>query len=94
MGQHIAGEMNPAALPGGAQHLGDRCLDAFVSIGDDQLDTSEAAPGQLRRNSVQIGSASEVPISMPSTSRRPSALTPTAMMTATQTMRPPRRTFR
>jgi hypothetical protein len=40
----------------------------------------------LRRNSVQIGSASEVPISMPSTSRRPSKLTPTAMMTATETI--------
>ena len=31
---------------------------------------------------------------MPSTSRRPSVLTPTAMMTATDTMRPPRRTLR
>src|SRR5690606_39940464 len=48
----------------------------------------------LRRNSVQIGSASDVPISMPRTSRRPSVLTPTAMMTATETMRPPRRTLR
>ncbi|ESX80653.1 hypothetical protein X759_12040 [Mesorhizobium sp. LSHC420B00] len=48
----------------------------------------------LRRNSVQIGSASDVPTSMPSTSRWPSALTPTAMMTTTETMRPPRRTFR
>ena len=28
-------------------------------------------------------------MSMPSTSRRPSVLTPTAMMTATETMRPP-----
>jgi len=48
----------------------------------------------LRRNSVQIASASDVPISMPSTSRRPSVFTPTAMMTATETMRPPRRTLR
>jgi carbamoyltransferase len=48
----------------------------------------------LRRNSVQNVSASEGPMSMPSTSRRPSLLTPTAMMTATETMRPPRRTFR
>jgi hypothetical protein len=47
----------------------------------------------LRRNSVQIGSASEVPISMPRISRRPSLLTPVAMVTATETMRPPRRTF-
>ena len=48
----------------------------------------------LRRNSVQIGSASEVPISIPKTSRRPSVLTPTAMMAATDTIRPPRRTLR
>ena len=30
---------------------------------------------------------------MPSTSRRPSVLTPTAMITATETMRPSWRTF-
>ena len=42
----------------------------------------------LRRNSVQKVSASEGPISMPSTSRRPSVLTPTATITATETMRP------
>ena len=48
----------------------------------------------LRRNSVQIGSASDVPISRPRTSRRPSVLTPMAMMTATETIRPPRRTLR
>lgn len=48
----------------------------------------------LRKNSVQIGSASEVPISIPKTSRRPSVFTPTAMITATDTIRPPRRTLR
>jgi len=37
----------------------------------------------LRKNSVQIGSASDVPISRPRTSRRPSVFTPMAMMTAT-----------
>jgi hypothetical protein len=47
----------------------------------------------LRKKAVQKGSASEAPISMPSTSRRPSLLTPTAMMTATETMRPFWRTF-
>jgi hypothetical protein len=65
-----------------------------MGIGDDELDAAQASPGQLAQNSVQIASASDVPISMPSTSRRPSVLTPTAMMTATETMRPPRRTFR
>jgi hypothetical protein len=43
----------------------------------------------LRKNSVQKVSASEGPISMPSTSRRPSLLTPTATLTATETRRPP-----
>jgi transposase len=39
-----------------------------------------------RRNSTQNGSASLWPTVMPSTSRRPSVLTPTATMTATETM--------
>jgi hypothetical protein len=48
----------------------------------------------LRKNSTQNGSASDGPMSMPSTSRRPSVLTPTATITATETMRPFRRTLR
>ena len=46
-----------------------------------------------RRNSIQKVSASEAPIIMPSTSRRPSVLTPTAMITATETIRPFWRAF-
>ena len=46
-----------------------------------------------RRNSVQKVSASEAPIAMPSTSRRPWSLTATATVTATETMRPASRTF-
>lgn len=41
-----------------------------------------------RRNAAQIGSASQVPISTPSTSRRPSVLTPMGMIPATETRRP------
>src|SRR5512132_420993 len=44
----------------------------------------------LRRKPVQKVSASDGPISIPRTSRRPSAFTPTAMMTATETTRPSR----
>ena len=40
----------------------------------------------LRRNSTQNVSTSEGPISMPSASRRPSVLTPTATITATETV--------
>ena len=46
-----------------------------------------------RRNSVQKVSASDAPIAMPSTSRRPWSLTATATVTATGTMRPASRTF-
>src|SRR3954471_21678369 len=45
------------------------------------------------RNAVQKVSASEGPMSMPSTSRRPSVFTPTAMITATGTTRPLLLTF-
>ena len=47
----------------------------------------------VRRKSVQKVSASEGPMAMPNTSRRPSALTPTATVTATDTMRPLCRSF-
>ena len=43
---------------------------------------------RLRRNSVQKVSASDAPIAMPSTSRRPWSLTATATVTATDTIRP------
>lgn len=66
--------MNATALPCRAQHLGDGRLDAFMGIGDGELTPRRPRRVSLRRNSVQIGSASEVPTSMPSTSRRPPAL--------------------
>ncbi len=47
----------------------------------------------LRKNSIQKVSASEAPIAMPSTSRRPAVFTATATVTATETMRPACRTF-
>lgn len=84
-----------AALSGGAGNLRHGGLDAFVGVADDRLHAAQAATGQLARgNSVQIGSASDVPISRPRTSRRPSVLTPMAMIAATDTIRPPRRTLR
>ena len=48
---------------------------------------------RARRNSVQKVSASEAPMVMPKTSRRPWSLTATATITATETMRPAWRTF-
>ncbi len=46
-----------------------------------------------RRNSVQKVPASDAPVAMPGTSRRPWSLTATATVTATETMRPASRTF-
>jgi hypothetical protein len=80
-------EVDAIALPGGVQHLGDRGRDAFGGVGDRQLDAAQAAVG-LRRNAAQNVSASEGPISSPRISRRPSLLTPTATITATEMMRP------
>jgi len=46
MRQHIAHEADAAALPGGVQHLSDSGLDAFMAIGDHQLDAAQTAPGE------------------------------------------------
>ena len=64
-----------------------------MGVGHDQLDTAQATAGKLAQERFQNVSASDGPISMPRTSRRPSLLTPTAMITATETMRPFWRTF-
>src|SRR5690606_24810878 len=45
--QRVPHEVDAAALPGSAQHLGDRRLEALVSVGDHQLCAPKAAPHQL-----------------------------------------------
>src|SRR3546814_7204438 len=47
IGQGIAHEVHPAALPGGAHDAGDRALEALVSIGDDQLNAGTTAPNKV-----------------------------------------------
>jgi hypothetical protein len=47
MGEDIAHEVNAAALPCRAQHLGDSGFEAFVGIGDHELDASQSPAGQL-----------------------------------------------
>ena len=44
VGEGVAHEMHPAALPSRAEHPGDRRLDALVGIRDHQLDPGQAAP--------------------------------------------------
>lgn len=47
MGKNIAHEVDTAALPGVVQHLGNGGLDAFVGVGDHQLDAAQATAGEL-----------------------------------------------
>src|SRR5512134_999487 len=47
--------MNPASLPRGVQDLGDGGLQAFMGIGDHQLDLSEAAAGKLAQEADPEG---------------------------------------
>ena len=80
--------MDPTPLMRGVEHLRGRRPQPLVVIGDDQLDTTQAPSASERRNAVQNVSASEAPVATPSTSRRPSVFTPTAIITATETIRP------
>ena len=89
----LRGEVHAASLPGGAEDPGRGGLQALVVVGDHQLHAAQPAPSRERRNSVQKVSASDAPIAMPRTSRRPWSLTATATVTATETMRPVWRTF-
>jgi hypothetical protein len=76
----------------GVQDFGDGGLDALVGVGDHQLDAAQAAAGELAQEGGPEGLGLGR-ISMPRISRRPSPLTPTATITATETMRPCWRTF-
>src|SRR4051812_20351668 len=43
MSQGIAHEVHPAALPAGLEDLGNGGFEAFVSVGDDELDAFQTA---------------------------------------------------
>jgi hypothetical protein len=78
--------------PPGAQEAPRRALqDVVLGV------VPEAAEWHPRLDRLGLGGdqcVDAAPLESTSTSRRPSALTPTAMMTATETMRPAWRTFR
>jgi hypothetical protein len=113
VGQGVAHEVHPAALPGRCEDLrdsrrsirspketapagaGGETAALMPSCASEITSFTPRSPRRAswRRKSVQKVSASEAPIDMPSTSRRPSVLTPTAMITATETIRPIWRTF-
>jgi len=94
VGKRVAHEVNAAALPSRAKDLGDGRFQSLVRIRNDKLDAFKPRFSRLRRKPSQKVAASEAPIPRPRISRRPSALTPVAIIAATDTMRPSSRTFR
>ena len=93
MRQQVSHRMHSAALPCGVQHPGNRRLQPLMGIRDHQFHAAQATAGQFAQEVEPEGFSLEQPMSMPSTSRLPSLLTPTAMVTALATMRPASRTF-
>jgi hypothetical protein len=52
MGQNIAHEVHPAALPGGVQDFGNGRLEPVMGIRDRQLDAAQSASSQLAQECV------------------------------------------
>ena len=77
MAEHVAQEVDGAALPRAAQHLGDRGLEASVGVRDAQPDPVQPAGAQaaeeLAPEAFGLGLADT---SRPTTSRRPLWCTP------------------
>ncbi len=94
MYQQIPHEMHSVTLSPRRHHCGDRGLEAFVFVGDDQPDWFQTA---VRQRSEELGptlpgfAGDDI---QPNTSRRPSELTPKAIKTATDRTCPSRRTFK
>jgi hypothetical protein len=47
MRKNVAHEVDSAPLPSCVEHLGDRGFNAFVGIGDNELDATQPAAGEL-----------------------------------------------
>lgn len=91
MGERVAHLMHAAALPGRAEDAGDRRLQPLMGIGDDALRALQAArhqaleevgPEPLRPGRADVQADDLVP---------PFGVQATAIMAATETMRPPSR---
>ena len=94
MGGDIPLKMHPTAPPGRAQNLGHRRLDALVRVRDHQLHAAQAATCQLAQEFGPDRLGLGCPYFHAQNLTRPSEFTPMAMMAATDTIRPPRLTYR
>jgi hypothetical protein len=92
--QRVPDPMPAAPLPGRAEHAGNGVAQAVMGIRDHQLDAAQPALDQALEEARPEGSASEGPMPRPTISRRPWVFTATAIIVATETMRPPARPLR
>ena len=53
--EHVPEEVHGAALPGAAEHLGDRALEALMGVGDAELHPGEAAGPQASQELAPEG---------------------------------------
>src|SRR5205085_12703600 len=79
MRQGIPHPMNPAPLPGGAEHARDRVAQALCASEITSLTPPRPRLTRPFRKADQNGSASDGPMPSPTISRRPSVLTATAI---------------
>ena len=97
MGQDIAHEVHPAALPGGMQNFGDRRFEPLMGIRDHQLDATQATPGQraqeLGPEGLGLGGADCHAQHLAPAVAADGNGDDDATMTATETMRPLARTL-
>src|SRR5258708_35973134 len=93
MSQHVAHEVAAAALQGRVQALRDGSLQPLMGIRDDELDAAQTAPRELAQEVSPEGLGLRRADRQAQHPRLPSSLTPTATITATETMRPSRRAF-
>jgi hypothetical protein len=89
MPEHVAYEVDAAALPCGVQNFCNGSFDAFMRVGDHQLDPAPTAPRQLaqERGPERFG-LGRADVHLRNLTPAVALLTPTAMITATDTMRP------
>ena len=93
MGEQVAHQMHAAALPRGIQHPGNCGLQSFMGIGDHQLHATQATASELAQElGPECLGLGETDIHAEDLA--PAVVVdPTAMITATETMRPAWRTF-
>ena len=94
IGPEIANGMHAAALPDGVKNFGYGSFKPHMCVRDHKLDATQAAACQAAQKFAPERFRLRRSIAMPCTTRLLSELTPEAMVTDTETMRPASRTFR